>query len=132
MANVIIKKWEFVFKKEWKNTMHDTVSSFADFVYFGGDEESINFTNPVRLGGLVYGREGFPDGSDICTSNIVKIERVPVSNNFAELIEHGNDGKRFVATTESGTCYELVELGPDGMSPYQFLMMGTVMHGNVI
>jgi len=132
MANVIIKKWEFVFKKEWKDTMHNTVSSFADFVYFEGYKESIDLTNPVRLGGLVYGREGFPDGSDVCTSNIVKIERIPISNNLTELIQNGNDGNRFVATTESGTRYEFVELGPDGMSPNQFLMMGTVIHGSVI
>lgn len=132
MANAIIKKWELMFMKDWKDTMGKTMAEFTDFVYGEGDKQSIEFTDPVCLGGLAYGKEGFPDGSDICTSVIVRVERVPMSTNIAELMVYGADGNRFIATTKSGTCYEFVELGPDGMSPHQFLMMGTIMHGHLL
>lgn len=124
-----LKNWCWHYKLKWENFSADTVFSFAKFIDDGVVGSRIKFTDPIRLRGVVYNRPGIKDGTDVVTSNVVSLECLPpLIDASLENIECGSHGGRFIAVTKSGTRYEFVEYGLDGMSGDQILAMGTIFN----
>lgn len=131
MANPILKSWEWFFKKEWEDTISETMIAITAFICFASPDY-IDLPGPVRFRGKVFNRPGFNDGDEIITSTVVRLEKVPMEASFQGLVNQNVYGDRFCAITESGSRYEFVESGPEGMSPNQFLAMGTIIHKDII
>jgi len=130
MADPMIKKWEFTFDEEWRSGAKGMIIAITNFICNDSKLDTMEISDPVFIVGNVFDKSGFRDGDKISTSNIVRLEKIPASEKFSDLLKYGNCGKRFIATTASGSRYELVELGADGMSAGQFLMTKAIIRDN--
>ncbi|MBR3233485.1 hypothetical protein IKG12_01310 [Candidatus Saccharibacteria bacterium] len=116
--NPMITEWELYFNRADGYDNRATVAkAFANF-WKELEVDKLEISGKCRLGGRVFGREGFNDGDEILTSNVRFIERV----------ERGDCGgvqhDLMCATTASGNKYFFYS---NDYNVYMFLMLGDLL-----
>jgi len=102
----ILKNWRFeneeVFKNMSKQVIEDTINDLQQVEKFINlySERKFVFNSKVSLKANVFGKEGYPDNSEICTSKVLELEKgLDINPHIFR--------KVLIATTETGSKYEL-------------------------
>ncbi|MCQ2571190.1 MAG: hypothetical protein MJ154_03010 [Candidatus Saccharibacteria bacterium] len=114
----VIREWYAFSLKGYTSPdeCEDMMNAFCDVVE-RNKIESIEFPGAAYLSGKVYNHGRFPEGSDISTSHIVKLERVNIPEEFESLDDAerimellvDNECELLCATTATGSRYYLLK-----------------------
>ena len=116
----MVTGWEIYFEEKNGYDNRETVArAFSDF-YENREADKIEIPGKCMLGGIVFGREGFNNDSEILTTDIKSIERIERSAD-EDKIPHD----LMCATTVSGGKYFFYS---DDFNAFMLMMLGDLLY----